>query len=60
MTRSERLAWVVLFSVVYGWTVLTDGQPFGRIILFVGGMIALEALVTLEHRFTDAWYRPCR
>jgi len=60
MTRFERLAWMLIFSIVYGWSVLTDGQPFGRIILFVGGMVVLEALVMLEHRFAGAWYKPRR
>jgi len=60
MTRFERLAWMLAFSLVYGWSVLVDGQPLGRIILFVGIIIVLEASITLEHRFVDAWYRPRR
>lgn len=60
MTRVERLAWMLVFTLVYGWSVWIDGQPLGRIALFTGCILALELLVTIQRRFANAWYKPNR
>ena len=58
MNKMERLAWMMVFSIVYSWAVLIEDQPLGRIVFFVGCVVTTEALIVIGNRFTYAWYRP--